>query len=80
MATRNITLALPEEMLREVKVIAAKRGTSVSAMLREKLEALVTDESDYALAKREALAALERGYDLGTHGKANWTRDELHER
>ncbi len=66
--------------LKEVKIIAAKRGTPVSAMLREKLEALVTDENDYALAKREALAALEHGYDLGTHGKVNWTRDELHER
>ncbi len=80
MAMRNITLALPEETLREVKVIAAKRGTSVSAMLREKLEALVADESDYARAKREALAALEQGYNLGTYGKASWTRDELHER
>ena len=77
---RNITLALPEETLREVKIIAAKRGTSVSAMLREKLEALVTDESDYTRAKREALAALEHGYNLGTHGKASWSRDELHER
>lgn len=80
MAMRNITLALPEETLREVKILAAKRGTSVSAMLREKLEALVREESDYARAKREALAALEHGYDLGTYGKASWTRDELHER
>ena len=80
MALRNITLALPEETLREVKIIAAKRGTSVLAMLREKLEALVTEESDYARAKREALAALEHGYNLGTQGKVSWTRDELHER
>lgn len=80
MATRNITLALPEETLREVKILAAKRGTSVSAMLREKLEALVQEESDYARAMREALGALERGYDLGTYGKVSWTRDELHER
>jgi predicted DNA-binding protein len=79
-ATRNITLALPEETLREVKVIAAKRGTSVSAMLREKLEALVQEESGYARARREALEALKHGYDLGTYGKASWTRDELHER
>ena len=80
MALRNITLALPEETLREVKIIAAKRGTSVSAMLREKLEALVIEESDYARAKREALATLEHGYNLGTQGKVSWTRDELHER
>lgn len=77
---RNITLALPEETLREVKVIAAKRGTSVSAMLRERLEALVREESGYDRAMRGALEALEQGYDLGTYGRATWTRDELHER
>ena len=80
MGTRNITLALPEKTLRDVKVLAAKRGTSVSAMLRERLEALVLEESDYERARQKALAALEQGFDLGTHGQASWTRDELHER
>lgn len=80
MATRNITLALPEELLKEAKIIAAKRETSVSALLRERLEELVREESGYAAAMRGALDALERGYDLGTHGEATWTRDELHER
>lgn len=77
---RNITLALPEETLREVKVLAAKRGTSVSAMLRERLEALIHEGDDYARAMDEALEALEHGFDLGTQGRASWTRDELHER
>ncbi len=80
MAMRNITLALPEETLREVKVLAAKRGTSVSAMLREKLEALVREESDYEQAHREFMDVVEKGFQLGTYGKVSWTRDELHER
>jgi predicted transcriptional regulator len=80
MATRNITLALPEEVLKQVKIIAAKRETSVSAMLREKLKELVQEEDEYSQAMREALEALEHGFELGTYGKATWTRDELHER
>lgn len=50
---KRITLSLSEETLHKVKVLAAKRGTSVSAMLRERLEALVHDESDYERARRE---------------------------
>ena len=76
---KRITLSLPEETLRKIKVLAAKRGTSVSAMLRERLEALM-HEDDHARAMDEALEALERGFDLGTRGRASWTRDELHER
>jgi hypothetical protein len=79
-ATRNGTLALPEETLKHVKIIVAKRGTSVSAIIRDKLDELVREESEYFQAMREALEAIERGYDLGTYGKATWTRDELHER
>ena len=41
MVSRNITLSLPEETLQEVKIIAAKRNTSVSALLGGMLEELV---------------------------------------
>ncbi len=80
MKTRNITLSLPEETLREAKVVAAKRGTSVSALLAAALSELVEHESGYAAAKERSLTALGRGRDLGTRGKMGWERDELHER
>ncbi len=73
-ATRNITLALPEETLREVKILAAKRGTSVSAMLREKRGALVQEQSDYETARRGFTEVVDKGFALGTYGKASWTR------
>ena len=79
-ATQNITLALPKETLRQVKIIAAKRDTSVSALLKEKLEDLVHEESDYEQAHREFMEVVDRGFDLGTYGKITWTRDEAHER
>jgi hypothetical protein len=80
METRNITLSLPEETLREVKVLAARRGTSVSALLSQTLADLIASESGFAAARERSLAALGRGWDLGTGGKIGWDRDELHER
>jgi len=61
METRNITLSLPEEMLREAKVVAARRGTSVSALLAGALAELVERESGYAVARERNLAALGGG-------------------
>lgn len=80
MASRNITLSLPEETLQEVKIIAVKRNTSVSALLGGMLEDLVARETGYRQAQQEFMALAEEGFDLGTHGKASWSRDELHER
>ncbi len=80
METRNITLSLPEETLKEAKIVAARRGTSVSALLAAALSELIERESGYAAAKGRTLTALGRGRDLGTRGKIGWERDELHER
>ncbi|CAN5881037.1 CopG family transcriptional regulator [soil metagenome] len=80
METRNITLSLPEETLREVKVLAARRGTSVSALLSETLTDILERESGYVAARERGLAALGQGRDLGTNGEIGWERDELHER
>ncbi len=80
METRNITLSLPEETLREAKVVAARRGTSVSALLAAALSELVEHENGYAAAKERSLTALGQGLDLGTRGEMVWERDELHER
>ena len=49
-------------------------------MLSEQLDELLDRASGYDRARRHALRDLERGYDLGTRGRATWTRDELHER
>jgi predicted transcriptional regulator len=74
----NITLRLDAELIREAKVLAAQRGSSVSRMLAEQLEELVRREKDYEAARRRALARLEAGFDLGW--KPAGSRDELHER
>jgi hypothetical protein len=77
---QNVTLALPAETIRRLKVLAAERGSSISRMLTEQLEELLDRESGYDRARRRALRDLERGWDLGLGDKVAWTRDELHER
>jgi hypothetical protein len=74
----NITLKLDASLLREIKILAAEQGTSVSALLGERMEQIVRERNGYSQARKRALARLERGLP----GK--WTpaasRDELHER
>lgn len=80
MDTQNITLTLPKSVLRRVKTLAAQRHTSVSHLLTETLEDLVARETGYAGARKRQLDWLVRGVNLGTHGQAQWTRADLHER
>ncbi len=80
METQNITLAIPKEILIKVKVLAARRQTSVSRMLTQMLEKLVQQEDGYDHARRRHIQWLESGDDLGTRGNIETRRDELHER
>jgi hypothetical protein len=74
----NITLKLDAALLREIRVLAAEEGTSISALLAARLEQIVRERKAYERARKRALARLREGLDL------QWTpprsRDELHER
>ena len=74
---QNITLSVEQELLRKARVLAAERGTSVSALLSEELRRLVEDAERYQSARQQALAELECGYHLGGRPAP---RDALHER
>jgi predicted transcriptional regulator len=80
MATRNFTLSLPEELLREAKVVAARRGTSVSALVAGALAELVERESGYAAARERSLAMMQRGFPFTIADRIAWSRDDLHQR
>ena len=75
---RNLTVQLDEATIRRARVVAAKRGSSVSRLLTEQIEALARKDDDYDRVMEDALAELERGYDLG--GGPYPDRDALHER
>ena len=80
MGNQNITLSLPEEDLREARILAASRGTSVSQLLARMLKELVEQETGYADARERSIARLREGMDLGTGGQVDWSRESVHER
>lgn len=65
MKSQNLTLKLPADTVRKVKVIAAERGASISALLAEKLQELVGEDAEYHAARRRALEWLAQGWHLG---------------
>jgi len=77
---QNITLALPKSLLRRFKRLALDREKSVSALLRELMEDALRSGDSYERAYRRWREDMKHPRKLGTHGKATWTRDELHER
>ena len=64
-ATQNLTLKLPVETVRKAKVVAAERGTSISALVAAKIEELVGEDAEYQAAKRRAFEWLKQGWHLG---------------
>ena len=75
---KNVTIALDEALLREVRGIAADRSTSLNAMIREFLRELSERESK-AVQARKRIVELCRESQAEV-GSGNWTRDDLHER
>ena len=74
----NITLKLDASLLREIRVLAAEEGTSISALLAARLQQMVSERKTYERARKRALARLREGLDL--HWTPSRSRDELHQR
>ena len=72
----NITLKLDKDLVRKIRVLAAENGTSVSALLSAKLEEELGRRTAYEEAKKQALAVLAKGWNLG--GRVRIKRDGHH--
>jgi len=75
---QNITLSIDKELIKNARVLAAQRQTSISRMLSEELQKLIEDSNKYERAKKRALNYISRGFHLG--GEMTVSREELHER
>ncbi len=75
---KNITLSVDERVLHEARVYAAKRGTSVNALVRGYLDDVVSREDRI----RHALERIRELSEQSTAriGPRTWTRDDLHAR
>ncbi len=76
---RNLTISLPEVLLKKAKVVAARREKSLNTLLREALEEKVREDTGYKKARDRQLKLLNKGLNLGTAGTAP-RRKELHAR
>ena len=80
MDKQNITLSIPKDVLQKIKLLAVKKGTSVSGLMAHVLEEIVAEEEGFQDSRLRHLALLEGGLDLGTKGTSGWTREALHDR
>ena len=75
MTRTNLTVQLDADVIRRAKVVAARRGTSVSALVAQEIDDLVAREQRYEDARRRAEALMA---GAGPRGGRGWTRDELY--
>jgi hypothetical protein len=75
---KNLTLSLDEPLLRQARQVAAARGTSLNAMIREYLREVTERESGTEHARRR-IVDMCRSMQAEV-GARSWTRDDLHER
>ncbi|MDR2374784.1 MAG: hypothetical protein LBD77_12010 [Bifidobacteriaceae bacterium] len=78
MATRNVTLSLPDDVFRRAKVLAATLDTSVSALVAEALGQMVGRDGYDPMWQREE-ALMRQGSGL-VMGGPPLTRDQAHAR
>jgi len=76
----NVTLSLPDDLLREARHLAVDEGMSLSRFVALSLEQRVEAVRGYRRARERQLRLLCEGLDLATGGMARWTRESLHER
>ena len=75
---KNITLAVDEDILDRVRVIAAERKTTVNGLVREYLEKIASEQDRIAEARRRLVQLAERSQArLGPNYRFN--RDESYE-
>ena len=75
---KNITVSISEDVYRKARVKAAELDTSVSALVRDFLQSLGSEESDFKRRKRlqdEVLEAIEL-----FRARDRVSREEIHDR
>jgi hypothetical protein len=79
MSKQNVTISLTRQTIERLRVLAARRSTSLSVFLAEQVDVLVReDESAYKRAQRQAMMLLDQGFHLG--GVIRASRDESYKR
>ena len=75
---KNVTITLPEDLARWLRVRAAENDRSVSRWVAELLAGMRRQEDEYEVAMKQALAVKPRKMEWVDGRKP--TREELHDR
>jgi plasmid stability protein len=75
---KNLTLALDEDWIIKARILAARRGTSVTKLVRQSLAHMVSGDQEKIQANTRLKALMHK--PRLKIGKARWIRDEIHER
>jgi len=76
--SRNLTITLDEQLLRDARKLAVDRNTSVNQLIRDFLFRLVSEQN----RQQAALADIEEIFRTAriSIGDRSWTREDLHDR
>jgi antitoxin component of RelBE/YafQ-DinJ toxin-antitoxin module len=77
MAKANLTIQLDAEVIRRARIVAAKRGMSVSAIVALDLTELADRDARYEEARARAEELLAQAIPRGGR---TWRREDLHQR
>ena len=75
----NLTVQLDDETIRSAKVLAARKGTSVSALVAQMLREATVADLRYQQAMDVAFASMAEAAHSGRHAP-EWSREEIYDR
>ncbi|HYV64573.1 MAG TPA: hypothetical protein VE958_17945 [Bryobacteraceae bacterium] len=75
---KNITVSVPDEVYRQARIRAAEAGTSVSALVRNHLEQMVAEGTEFERLKRLQDEVIDSIRSFSAADRLS--RDEVHDR
>jgi hypothetical protein len=77
--TKNVTMAINEDLLKKARKIAIEKNTTLTALIRKHLESLVEqEEQNRARIVSELVELID--HSNAVIGRKTWNREDLHER
>ena len=75
---KNITVSVPDDVYRRARIRAAEKGTSVSALVRDQLEKIAVEVSEFERLKRLQDQVIDSIHEFSAADRMS--RDEVHDR
>jgi plasmid stability protein len=73
----NLTITIPDDLLRRARARAAREGTSVNNVLRTRLTQYVDDDAEVAQAWAHFLDLASTSGGRSSAGRRSWRREDL---